>query len=314
MALDLAGVCCSTGSACASGSSEPSPTLVAMGCPSAILDSSLRFSLGSRPRAAEMAEATGSHLEDLQRVAGRENWGKNPLERSPGGVNFGKLTACFCRSIPRWKQAPDRARRHLISPLAEGAFALSIWPVDAGWASGSWPGRKTLALGVVSVLDDLFAAAGSRTTRSFCMVLPGSANRTWPHGLAHRGTFARVARAVIGLRAARTLPARYAEAVEARGVPAWRRRAARRTFSCSTIWTSWPAKPAAQIELLHTIDALLQTACQVVVTAPPPAEPDPASVSLLVSRLAAGLIVASCCPGRALRLAILRDVMLRDDC
>ncbi len=47
MALDLAGVACSSGSACASGSTDPSATLVAMGCPEAILDSSIRFSLGA---------------------------------------------------------------------------------------------------------------------------------------------------------------------------------------------------------------------------------------------------------------------------
>lgn len=46
MALDLAGVACSSGSACASGSEEPSPTLVAMGCSAAELESSLRFSIG----------------------------------------------------------------------------------------------------------------------------------------------------------------------------------------------------------------------------------------------------------------------------
>lgn len=44
MALDLAGVACSTGSACASGSGRPSPVLTAMGASPAILNSSLRFS------------------------------------------------------------------------------------------------------------------------------------------------------------------------------------------------------------------------------------------------------------------------------
>lgn len=44
--LDLAGVCCSLGSACASGSSEPSPILVAMGCPVDVTSSSLRMSVG----------------------------------------------------------------------------------------------------------------------------------------------------------------------------------------------------------------------------------------------------------------------------
>lgn len=57
MALDLAGVCCSTGSACASGSSEPSPTLVAMNLPREIIDSSLRFSLGPCTTVDEVDEA-----------------------------------------------------------------------------------------------------------------------------------------------------------------------------------------------------------------------------------------------------------------
>jgi cysteine desulfurase len=56
LALDQAGVCCSTGSACASGSSEPSPTLVAMGCPTGELQSSLRFSVGATTTPAEVAE------------------------------------------------------------------------------------------------------------------------------------------------------------------------------------------------------------------------------------------------------------------
>jgi cysteine desulfurase len=47
MALDMAGVACSIGSACASGSTEPSAVLLAMRLPPDIIDSSLRFSLGA---------------------------------------------------------------------------------------------------------------------------------------------------------------------------------------------------------------------------------------------------------------------------
>lgn len=57
MALDLAGVACSTGSACASGSSEPSPTLVAMGLPQPVIEGAIRLSLGATTTAAEVAEA-----------------------------------------------------------------------------------------------------------------------------------------------------------------------------------------------------------------------------------------------------------------
>jgi cysteine desulfurase len=57
MALDQAGIACSTGSACASGASEPAPTLVAMGCPAAVVESSLRFSFGRFTTAAELRAA-----------------------------------------------------------------------------------------------------------------------------------------------------------------------------------------------------------------------------------------------------------------
>lgn len=57
MALDLAGVACSTGSACASGSSEPSAVLSAMGCGKEILASSVRFSLGATTSQQEVDEA-----------------------------------------------------------------------------------------------------------------------------------------------------------------------------------------------------------------------------------------------------------------
>jgi cysteine desulfurase len=70
IALDQAGIACSTGSACASGSSEPSPAHVAMGLPSAIISSALRFSFGVTTTAAEVDEAARRILRccnDLRR-------------------------------------------------------------------------------------------------------------------------------------------------------------------------------------------------------------------------------------------------------
>ncbi len=62
LALDMAGVACSVGAACASGSTELSPTLRAMGLPNAIVASSLRFSFGATTTEAEIDEAVGRIL------------------------------------------------------------------------------------------------------------------------------------------------------------------------------------------------------------------------------------------------------------
>ena len=57
VALDLAGIACSLGSTCASGSAEPAPILVAMGVPPEWLLSAVRFSLGPDTTDAEIHTA-----------------------------------------------------------------------------------------------------------------------------------------------------------------------------------------------------------------------------------------------------------------
>jgi cysteine desulfurase len=55
--LDLAGIACSTGSACSSGSLLPSPVLKAMGVPADVLGSAMRFSLSHLLSEEEIDEA-----------------------------------------------------------------------------------------------------------------------------------------------------------------------------------------------------------------------------------------------------------------
>lgn len=55
--LDMAGVCASLGSACASGSTQPSPTLLAMGVAPALARASVRFSFGAATTEAEIDAA-----------------------------------------------------------------------------------------------------------------------------------------------------------------------------------------------------------------------------------------------------------------
>ncbi|MBI3318135.1 MAG: cysteine desulfurase [Candidatus Omnitrophica bacterium] len=57
MALDLNGICVSTGSACSSGSAEPSHVLQSMGFPAPRMTSSIRFSIGWGTTDEEIDEA-----------------------------------------------------------------------------------------------------------------------------------------------------------------------------------------------------------------------------------------------------------------
>jgi cysteine desulfurase len=69
MALDLAGIQCSSGSACASGSSQPSHVLGAMGLAPEVIAGSIRLSLGADSSESEITEAVrriSLKLKDLR--------------------------------------------------------------------------------------------------------------------------------------------------------------------------------------------------------------------------------------------------------
>jgi cysteine desulfurase len=68
MSLDLAGVACSTGSACSSGSLLPSPVLAAMGKTGDVLHSAMRFSLSALLSEAEIDEAARRIARCVQRI------------------------------------------------------------------------------------------------------------------------------------------------------------------------------------------------------------------------------------------------------
>jgi cysteine desulfurase len=69
MQLDLAGVAASLGSACASGSTQPSPSLTAMGVPSDRIRSSVRFSLGAGTTESEIDEVVRRVSIAVHRIA-----------------------------------------------------------------------------------------------------------------------------------------------------------------------------------------------------------------------------------------------------
>ncbi len=68
VALDLAGIACSLGSACTSGSTEPAPALLAMGCTPEVCLSSVRFSVGIQNSVAEVDEAVVRIVEVVRRL------------------------------------------------------------------------------------------------------------------------------------------------------------------------------------------------------------------------------------------------------
>ncbi len=72
MALDLAGVACSTGAACTSGSSVRSHVLVAMDCDPALVDSSIRLSLSALTTESEVLTALDRILAVINDLRGHK--------------------------------------------------------------------------------------------------------------------------------------------------------------------------------------------------------------------------------------------------
>ena len=68
MQLDMAGIAASLGSACASGSTRPSPTLLAMRIPDDRLRSSVRFSFGATTTEVEIDEAIRRVAQVISRI------------------------------------------------------------------------------------------------------------------------------------------------------------------------------------------------------------------------------------------------------
>jgi cysteine desulfurase len=68
LALDFAGIDCATGSACSSGSSEPSHVLVAMGLSSSAVNGALRFSFGPSTTAEEISQAADRIIQCVRRI------------------------------------------------------------------------------------------------------------------------------------------------------------------------------------------------------------------------------------------------------
>src|SRR3712207_7858221 len=71
MALDLEGVCASSGSACMVGSVVPSHVLLAMGMTPEAARSAVRFSLGKQTTAAEIDAAAEAIARVMQRLTAR---------------------------------------------------------------------------------------------------------------------------------------------------------------------------------------------------------------------------------------------------
>lgn len=71
MAADLEGLCIATGTACASGASEPAPAVSASGLAADVARSAVRFSLGRETTAEDVARAADRLGRVLERMAGR---------------------------------------------------------------------------------------------------------------------------------------------------------------------------------------------------------------------------------------------------
>lgn len=207
---------------------------------------------------------------------------------------------------------PDRP---LVTPLSEGSFALAL-SNGTTWASRFFLGTEGALLRCA--LDDFL---GRDTTPYQPLVLHGAAGlgkSHLAHGIARRFAAQHPALSVVcetGADFARG----YATAVETHDILPWREAFRGAALLVIDNLDELTGKSAAQIEFLHTIDALADAGGRLLVTARTIPTRIPHLLPGLVSRLSAGLTVALTKPGPAARSVALEaisramDISLTDD-
>ena len=71
MAANLDGIAVATGTACASGSQEPAPALVAMNLPKPVIQSAIRFSFGYTTNESDLRNASKKICQILENCTSR---------------------------------------------------------------------------------------------------------------------------------------------------------------------------------------------------------------------------------------------------
>jgi chromosomal replication initiator protein len=192
----------------------------------------------------------------------------------------------------------------LISQLPEGGVTLELTG-RVTWCNGFVAGPENALL--VRVLDDL-CGRGSPYNPLVLYGPSGIGKSLLAHGLAQRWATGSPADRVV-LTTGADYASGYAAAIESRSVPAWRETHRTADFLVLDDLTQLVTKAAAQIELQHTIDALLLEGRQIVVTARTTPRKISQLIPSLVSRLAAGLTLGVMPPAASARLAILGDII-----
>ena len=207
---------------------------------------------------------------------------------------------------------PDRA---LITPLAEGSFALAL-ANGVSWAGRYLAGPENALL--LRAIDDLFARQSYPYNPLVLHGPSGVGKSHLAHGIARRFAAQNPAQTPL-CESGSDFALGYAAAVESRSVPAWRE--ARRAAPLLVLdgVHQLADRAAAQIELLHTIDALLDAGNILVVTAQQSPRQIAHLLPGLVSRLSAGLSISIAKPAAATRRSMLermaaeRELVIDDD-
>ena len=139
--LDFKGICASSGSACTSGSLDPSHVLLAIGLPHEIAHGSLRMTLGADTTKEDIDYTADCLKEIVEEIRSMSPLYEDFIKKRESTLCFRVfllqcLSSGFCKgSVTKWQIS---LRKKNISAASAGP----IWPCrsggTAGWAGGPW--------------------------------------------------------------------------------------------------------------------------------------------------------------------------------